>query len=203
MSQHSIVPLLVALGFTLASPESKSVPLPLPLDIAAAAAAHCRCRRRCRRLPVPQSQPLPLPLALSPLPLPLRMARPQTDRPAWRGEVHEGLYSLAKARAPLLRARPRTWGEVSVALVADLAGTQITGTADLQLSRPDLENLAVDRLLSTSRGTSMPCPSAAPGAAAIAGWSSALTRRRRQRHLSWLLWMTSGLHFLPARMSQP
>ena len=36
--------------------------------------------------------------------------------------------------------------------MADLAGTQISGTADLQLSRPDLENLAVDRLLQHFQG---------------------------------------------------
>ena len=66
--------------------------------------------------------------------------------------MHQGLCSLAKPRAPLLRARPRTWGEVSVALVADLAGTQITGTADFQLSRANLEKLAVDRLLQLFQG---------------------------------------------------
>ena len=91
----------------------------------------------------------------SPVPSPVPpMARPQTAaaRPAWQGEVHEELYSLAMDRAPLLRARPRGWGKISVALVADLAGMQMTSTVDLQMPRPNLEHLAVDRLLQHFHG---------------------------------------------------
>ena len=73
-------------------------------------------------------------------------------RPAWQRDVHEGLYALAAARAPLLRARPPSWGEVSVALVADLAGMQTTGTDGRQPARIELEDMAVSRLLQHFQG---------------------------------------------------
>ena len=62
-----------------------------------------------------------------------------TARPAWRGDVHEALYALAAARAPLLRARPPAWKDTRVAWVADVAGMQLSGMEDSQLARIELE----------------------------------------------------------------
>jgi hypothetical protein len=77
----------------------------------------------------------------------------QGGRPTWRQGVHESLYTLLTARAqPLLRARPPSWDEVSVALVADLPGLHIQDADALGPPLPDMEDSTICRLLQHFHG---------------------------------------------------
>ena len=114
-------------------------------------------------------------------------ARTPAARPAWQRDVHEGLYALAAAKAPLLRARPSTWGEVSLALVADLAAMEITGVDSCSMARVDLEDLAISRLLQHFQGHLHAMRTRGERGAATGEWSSTLMRHQRQKLLSYLL----------------
>jgi hypothetical protein len=59
---------------------------------------------------------------------------------------------LVTARVPLLRARPRSWGDVSIALVADLAGLHIQDADAPGPPLSDMEGTAICRLLQHFHG---------------------------------------------------
>jgi hypothetical protein len=66
--------------------------------------------------------------------------------------MHESLYTLLTARTPLLRARPPSWGDASVALVADLAGLHIQDADAPGSPLSDMKDSIICRLLHHSHG---------------------------------------------------